>query len=116
MPHGPHPQIASHCNRTLRARIQCAPCRSAQRASQPIDSSPCTALGTLASFQREGATILLVEQNVNSTLEITDKAYILETGRITLQGRGKVLLENPYIKKAYLGLSVIMPNQPKLTI
>ena len=79
-------------------------CRLAQSASQPADSSPCTEQGYLASFHREGITILLVEQNVNSTLEITDKAYVLETGRITLQGRGRDLLKNSHIKKAYLGL------------
>lgn len=73
-------------------------------ASAPADSFPCTAQGTLASFHREGVTILLVEQNVNLTLEIAHEAYILETGRITLQGRGRDLLKNPHIKKAYLGL------------
>jgi len=58
----------------------------------------------MQNINREGVTILLVEQNVNSTLEITDKAYVLETGWITLKGRGNDLLENPHIKKAYLGL------------
>lgn len=58
----------------------------------------------IQKINREGVTILLVEQNVNLTLEIAHEAYILETGRITLQGRGNDLLENPHIKKAYLGL------------
>ena len=58
----------------------------------------------IEGINREGVTILLVEQNVNSTLEITHKAYILETGRINLQGRGRDLLKSPHIKKAYLGL------------
>jgi branched-chain amino acid transport system ATP-binding protein len=52
----------------------------------------------------EGVTILLVEQNVLETLSLAHMAYVLETGRITLQGEGKDLLGNPYIKKAYLGL------------
>ncbi len=58
----------------------------------------------IQKINREGVTILLVEQNVNLTLEIAHEAYILETGRITLKGRGNDLLENPHIKKAYLGL------------
>ena len=57
----------------------------------------------IQNINREGVTILLVEQNVNLTLKIAHKAYILETGRITLQGRGRDLLKNPHIKKAYLG-------------
>lgn len=52
----------------------------------------------------EGVTILLVEQNVSQTLKLAQKAYILETGRITLQGSGPDLLTDPHIKKAYLGL------------
>ena len=58
----------------------------------------------IQKINREGVTILLVEQNVNLTLEIAHEAYILETGRITLQGTGRDLLKNPHIKKAYLGL------------
>jgi len=58
----------------------------------------------IQKINREGVTILLVEQNVNLTLGIAHEAYILETGRITLQGRGRDLLKNPHIKKAYLGL------------
>ena len=57
----------------------------------------------IQNINREGVTILLVEQNVNLTLKIAHKAYILETGRITLQGRGRDLLKHPHIKKAYLG-------------
>lgn len=51
-----------------------------------------------------GVTILLVEQNVSHTLQMAQTAYILETGRISMQGRGCDLLENPEIKKTYLGL------------
>ena len=58
----------------------------------------------IQKINREGVTILLVEQNVNLTLKIAHEAYILETGRITLQGRGRDLLKNSHIKKAYLGL------------
>jgi branched-chain amino acid transport system ATP-binding protein len=52
----------------------------------------------------EGVTILLVEQNVRHTLRLAQMAYVLETGKITLQGSGSELLDNPHIKKAYLGL------------
>jgi len=52
----------------------------------------------------EGVTILLVEQNVRQTLKHAETAYVLEIGRISLQGKGSELLENPHIKKAYLGL------------
>jgi len=46
----------------------------------------------------------LVEQNVRQTLQHAETAYVLEIGRVNLQGRGDELLENPHIKKAYLGL------------
>jgi branched-chain amino acid transport system ATP-binding protein len=52
----------------------------------------------------EGLTILLVEQNVRQSLEIADRAYVLENGRIVLEGRSEDLLENELIRKAYLGL------------
>ena len=51
----------------------------------------------------EGVTILLIEQNANMALRIADKAYVLETGKITMTGTGQELLENPKIKEAYLG-------------
>jgi branched-chain amino acid transport system ATP-binding protein len=52
----------------------------------------------------EGVTILLVEQNVRQTLAMCDRAYVLENGRITLEGRGSELLENQQVKEAYLGI------------
>jgi branched-chain amino acid transport system ATP-binding protein len=52
----------------------------------------------------EGVTILLVEQNVKHTLTVATRAYVLETGRITMEGKGKELLDNPHVKKAYLGI------------
>lgn len=51
----------------------------------------------------DGKTVLLVEQNAYAALSIADYAYILEVGRIVLQGKGKELLENPKVKEAYLG-------------
>ena len=52
----------------------------------------------------EGTTILLVEQNVRHALELSDRAYLLESGRITLRGEGKELLQNDHVRTAYLGL------------
>jgi branched-chain amino acid transport system ATP-binding protein len=45
-----------------------------------------------------------VEQNVKQTLEIADRAYVLETGKVVLEGTGKDLLNDPHVKTAYLGL------------
>ena len=49
-------------------------------------------------------TVLLVEQNVRKSLSISDRGYVLENGRITLSGIGKMLLDDPHLKKAYLGI------------
>jgi branched-chain amino acid transport system ATP-binding protein len=52
----------------------------------------------------EGITVLLVEQNVYQTLEIADYAYVIENGRIVKEGEGHAMLEDDYIKQAYLGV------------
>lgn len=57
----------------------------------------------IQEINNQGMTILLIEQNANMALKIADIAYVLETGRITMIGTGKELLENPEIKAAYLG-------------
>ena len=51
----------------------------------------------------QGVTILLIEQNANMALKVADSAYVMETGRITLSGAGRELLNNDAVKKAYLG-------------
>ncbi len=53
----------------------------------------------------EGTTVLIVEQNVRQTLAIADRAYVLETGKVQMQGVGKDLLNDPHVKAAYLGLA-----------
>jgi branched-chain amino acid transport system ATP-binding protein len=63
-----------------------------------------TVFDIVKKINEEGVTILLVEQNVRRALEIADRAYILETGKITIKGKGKKLLANKYVKKAFLGL------------
>lgn len=61
-------------------------------------------LDVLEKLNEEGTTILLVEQNVRQALEIADRGYIIEVGKITLEAKGSELLNNEYLKKAYLGL------------
>lgn len=59
---------------------------------------------SLVKINMEGVTILLSEQNANKALQISHKAYILETGRVVLSGTGMELLENQKVKEAYLGV------------
>ena len=59
----------------------------------------------IEAIQKTGTTVLIVEQNVLQTLEIADRAYVLENGKITLEGSGKALLQNPDMRQAYLGLN-----------
>ncbi len=54
-------------------------------------------------IQKQGTTVLLIEQNANKALSIADRAYVLETGKVVLAGTGKELLESDQVKKAYLG-------------
>jgi branched-chain amino acid transport system ATP-binding protein len=56
------------------------------------------------AVNKEGVTVMLVEQNVKHTLAMSDRAYILENGRITMTGNSSELLNNDHIKQAYLGL------------
>lgn len=53
---------------------------------------------------KEGVTVLLVEQNVKQTLGMCDRAYVLENGRITLSGTGQEFLNNEHVREAYLGI------------
>ncbi|NLY56484.1 MAG: ABC transporter ATP-binding protein [Firmicutes bacterium] len=55
--------------------------------------------------ERDGTTILLVEQNAYAALKLAKQAYVLETGRIVLEGTGEELLVNPQVRQAYLGVS-----------
>ncbi|MGD8625491.1 MAG: ABC transporter ATP-binding protein [Anaerolineae bacterium] len=58
----------------------------------------------LLELRKRGVTILLVEQNVNATLEITDRAYILEHGRIAMEGPSEEMKANEHVRSAYLGI------------
>jgi branched-chain amino acid transport system ATP-binding protein len=57
----------------------------------------------IRSINREGITILLVEQNVNQSLKLADRAYVLENGRVVLEGAGSELLDDERVRAAYLG-------------
>jgi branched-chain amino acid transport system ATP-binding protein len=59
---------------------------------------------TIAELKRQGRTILLVEQNVHQALDVADRAYVLETGRITLEGAAAVLRHDPKVEQSYLGV------------
>ena len=59
---------------------------------------------TIIHIHQQGTAILLVEQNVFHSLNISNRAYILENGSIALEGEGKALLSNPHILKAYMGI------------
>lgn len=58
----------------------------------------------IQEIRRQGVTILLVEQNVYQSLRISDRAYVLETGRVVLSGGGQELLADDHVKKAFLGM------------
>lgn len=57
----------------------------------------------IKEVNKQGITILLVEQNAKMALAISDRAYVLETGTITIEGDAQQLLNDPRVKKAYLG-------------
>ena len=57
----------------------------------------------IRAINKEGTTVLLIEQNAKAALEIADYGYVLETGRIILEGKGRELLADDRVRKAYLG-------------
>jgi branched-chain amino acid transport system ATP-binding protein len=68
----------------------------------------------IRALRDAGTTILLVDQNAHAALAIADRAYVLETGRIALTGRGAELLANPKVREAYLGVTPRMPTPTSL--
>ncbi len=61
-------------------------------------------LDTVRKINEEGVTILLVEQNIRDSLDISDRGYVLEQGKIVLEGKSRELLNNNHIKQVYMGL------------
>jgi branched-chain amino acid transport system ATP-binding protein len=59
---------------------------------------------TVRQINQEGVTVLLVEQNVRQSLTLAHRAYVLENGRIVMEGEGKELIADKHVKEAYLGL------------
>jgi len=59
---------------------------------------------TISELKRQGLTILLVEQNVHHALDVADRAYVMETGRMTLSGPADVLRHDPKVEHSYLGV------------
>ena len=59
--------------------------------------------GVVRELKRQGSTMLLVEQNVHHALDIADRAYVIETGRVTLDGPAAELKHNPIVEQSYLG-------------
>ena len=57
----------------------------------------------IAGIHRSGVTVLLVEQNAALALQMSNRAYVIETGRLALEGDSKTLLQSDYVRKAYLG-------------
>lgn len=58
----------------------------------------------IRQIRADGVTVVMVEQNAYSALELCDRAYVLEQGRVTLMGTGAELLDNPHVRSAYLGM------------
>jgi branched-chain amino acid transport system ATP-binding protein len=61
-------------------------------------------LANVAALKTRGLTVLLVEQNAHAALSIADRAYVLETGRVTLSGESALLRNDARVREAYLGL------------
>ncbi|MBI4252367.1 MAG: ABC transporter ATP-binding protein [Candidatus Tectomicrobia bacterium] len=62
-----------------------------------------TTFDIIREIRNQGVTVLMVEQNAYAALEMADRSYLLEAGAVALEGRGRELLDNPYVKQAYLG-------------
>lgn len=58
----------------------------------------------IENIRKSGTTVILVEQNAFMALSLADYAYVLETGRVVLSGKGKDLLQNDDVRKSYLGI------------
>ncbi|MHB8880974.1 MAG: ABC transporter ATP-binding protein [Thermodesulfovibrionales bacterium] len=58
----------------------------------------------IKKIRGEGVTVMIVEQNVKQTLAISDRAYVLETGKVVMEGSGESLLNDEHVRKAYLGV------------
>ena len=62
-----------------------------------------TTFGIIADIRRQGTTVLMVEQNAYLALQMADRGYVMETGRIVLAGAARELMTNDHVRRAYLG-------------
>jgi branched-chain amino acid transport system ATP-binding protein len=62
-----------------------------------------TTFAIIADIRRRGTTVLMVEQNAYAALRMADRAYVMETGRVVLEGRARDLLDDDHVRRAYLG-------------
>ena len=69
-------------------------------------------LEVIRDINRDGVTVLLVEQNARGALALAHRGYVMESGEITLSGRGRALLADPRVREAYLGESCRLGPQP----
>ena len=69
----------------------------------------------LAAIRRQGTTVLLIEQNAHMALSVADRAYVLETGRLVIEGRSDTLWKNDEVRAAYLGGRTIASGSQALT-
>ena len=60
----------------------------------------------IRQIRAEGVTVIMVEQNAAAALELSDRSYVLEQGRVSLTGTGQALLDDPHVKQAYLGATL----------
>jgi branched-chain amino acid transport system ATP-binding protein len=63
-----------------------------------------TIFQVIVDINKQGTTILLIEQNASKALQVANRGYVLETGRIVKEGSAKSLLESPDVQRAYLGI------------
>ena len=66
-------------------------------------TSPKLADGIIKGIRTQGVTVVMVEQNAFAALELSDRAYVLDQGHVTMSGAGAALLNDPHVKAAYLG-------------
>ena len=62
-----------------------------------------TTFDIVSEIRSQGVTVLMVEQNAFAALKLCDRSYLLESGKITLEGTGTELKDDPYVREAYLG-------------
>ena len=80
--------------RVLRGRSSC--CHDGGETETPPNN-------VIAEIRRQGMTVLMVEQNAALALRMADRAYVMESGRIALEGAARDLLDNADVRRAYLG-------------